>query len=194
MLIPAAELRGIQKNKTLPLVLLSSLEQRIPPNHAYLTKPIKTSQLHNVLTDIISRQPAQSVVQAAVGRPCQSNPLRILLVEDNVSGQKVVQGMLKKLGYRADTVANGIEALQAIERQRYDVVLMDIQMPEMDGLEAARMIRQRWPDTEPKIIAITANAIDGDRERCLEAGMNDYIAKPVRIEDLKNALKDISRL
>jgi PAS domain S-box-containing protein len=181
-------------NKTLPLVLLSSLGQRIPPNHAYLTKPVKTSQLHSVLTDLVSRQPAQSVVQATAGRPCQSNPLRILLVEDNVSGQKVVQGMLERLGNKADTVANGIEALQAIERQHYDVVLMDIQMPEMDGLEAARMIRQRWPDNDPKIIAITACALDGDREKCIEAGMNDYIPKPVRIEDLKNALKDISRL
>jgi len=101
--------------------------------------------------------------------------------------------MLRNLGYKADIVANGIEALQALERQHYDVVLMDVRMPEMDGLEATRIIRQRWPD-DPKIIAITAYALEGDREKCLKAGMNDYIAKPVQKEDLARALKDISRL
>ena len=95
--------------------------------------------------------------------------------------------MLKRLGYKVDTVANGIEALQALERQHYDVVLMDVKMPEMDGLEAAHIIRQRWPDG-PKIIAITAYALKGDREKFLEAGMDDYIAKPVQKEDLADIL------
>jgi PAS domain S-box-containing protein len=181
--------------KTLPLVLLTSIGKRVPPNHAHLTKPIKPSQLHKVLTDILPRtdilpkEPAKSPALASgVDRLIQNSPLRILLAEDNISSQKVAQQMLKKLGYRADTVANGIEALQALERQHYDVVLMDVRMPEMDGLEATRIIRQRWPDG-PKIIAITAYALEGDREKFIEAGMDDYIAKPVEINDLRSVLE-----
>lgn len=177
-------------NKTLPLLLLTSLGQRIPPGHAYFTKPIKPSQMKKVLIEILSSvQPVQSRAwMTSAATTGHSNPLRILLAEDNVSGQKVILGMLRKLGYKADIAANGIEALHALERQHYDVVLMDIKMPEMDGFEASRLIRQRWPDDGPKIIAITAFAVEGDREKCIEAGMNDYIAKPVRMDDLINAL------
>jgi CheY-like chemotaxis protein len=114
--------------------------------------------------------------------------LRILLAEDNASSQKVATVILKRLGYKADTVANGLEALEALERQHYDVVLMDVRMPEMDGLEATRVIRQRWPNNGPKVIAITAYALEGDRELCIEAGMDDYIPKPMALEDLKAAL------
>ncbi len=179
----------LKYNKTLPLVLLTSIGQRIPPNHAYLTKPIKPSQLHKVLTEILSRQSAQRAVQSpVVSQPVQNSPLRILMAEDNVSSQKVALQMLKKLGYKADTVANGIEALQALERQHYDLVLMDVRMPEMDGLEATRIIRQRWTDNGPKIIAITAYALEGDREKFIEAGMDDYIAKPVQKEELAKVL------
>ncbi|HSD58247.1 MAG TPA: response regulator, partial [Methanotrichaceae archaeon] len=158
-------------NKTLPLVLLTSIGKHVPPNHAYLTKPIKPHQLHKVLTDILPRtdispevdidilpkEPSKSLaVTSGVDQPQQNKPLKILLAEDNMSSQKVALQMLKKLGYKADVVANGIEALQALDRQHYDVVLMDVKMPEMDGLEATRIIRQRWPDNGPKIIAITA--------------------------------------
>lgn len=115
--------------------------------------------------------------------------LSILLAEDNTVNQKVTQKMLKKLGFRADVAANGVEVLQALERQPYDVVLMDVQMPEMDGLEATKAIRQKCSERRPKIIAMTASALKGDREMCLDAGMDDYICKPVRIQDLARVLK-----
>ena len=93
------------------------------------------------------------------------------------------------MGYRADVAANGIEAIQAVERQPYDVILMDVQMPEMDGLEATRQICARWPrDERPHIIAMTANAMQGDRELCLAAGMDDYLSKPIRVNELVQAL------
>lgn len=144
---------------------------------------------------VLPKEPAKSLsIASDVDQPIKSSPLRVLLAEDNVSSQKVALKMLSKLGYRADAVANGIEALQALERQHYDLVLMDVRMPEMDGLEATRIIRQRWPDDGPKIIAITAYALEGDREKCLASGMNDYIAKPIEIKDLARALKEINRL
>jgi len=116
--------------------------------------------------------------------------LSILLAEDNLVNQIVTQRMLNKLGYRSDVAANGFEVLQALERQHYDVVLMDVQMPEMDGLEATRMIRQRWTDEEtPFIIAMTASALKGDREACLAAGMDNYVSKPVKMEMLRAALE-----
>jgi CheY-like chemotaxis protein len=115
--------------------------------------------------------------------------MRILLAEDNAVNKKVVLQMLRKLGYRADAVADGQEVLKALERQVYDLVLMDIQMPEMDGMEAARQIRKQRPAAEqPCIMALTAYAMEGDRERCLEAGMDGYISKPVKIDELKAAL------
>jgi len=94
-----------------------------------------------------------------------------------------------QLGYRADVAADGVEAIEALERQTYDVVLMDVQMPELDGLEATRRIVDRWPaSARPRIIAMTANAMQGDRELCLEAGMDDYISKPIRVDELVAAL------
>jgi len=118
--------------------------------------------------------------------------LQILLAEDNQVNQIVTQRMLNKLGYRADVVANGIEVLQALERHTYNVILMDILMPEMDGLDATRAIRLRWP-VGPKIVAMTASALQGDRETCLAAGMDGYISKPTRIEELKAVLKSMQQ-
>jgi PAS domain S-box-containing protein len=114
---------------------------------------------------------------------------RILLAEDNVVNQKVMLRMLGKLGYGADVVSSGLKVLQALERQHYDIVLMDVQMPEMDGFEAARAICKHYPGGEkPKIIAITAYALQGDREKCLDAGMDDYICKPVKLDDLRKII------
>jgi CheY-like chemotaxis protein/HPt (histidine-containing phosphotransfer) domain-containing protein len=120
----------------------------------------------------------------------QRFPLRLLLADDNPINQKVGLSVLQKLGYRADMANNGLEVLTALERKAYDIILMDVQMPEMDGFEATRAIVKRWPDAKrPRIIAMTGNALLGDREKCLEAGMDDYISKPVRIGELQAALE-----
>ncbi|MDZ4700672.1 MAG: response regulator [Rhodothermales bacterium] len=112
----------------------------------------------------------------------------ILLAEDNPVNQKVALRMLSRMGHEADVAQNGREAIEALEKKPYDVILMDMQMPEMDGLEASRLIVEVYPEElRPFIIALTANAMQGDRERCIAAGMNDYISKPIRIEDLKEA-------
>jgi CheY-like chemotaxis protein len=131
------------------------------------------------------------VSNASVETPLnQRLALRLLLVEDNLINQKVALRLLQRLGYQADLAANGLEALAALRRQTYDVVLMDVQMPEMDGLEATRQIRQEFPPVaQPRIIAMTANALPGDREECLTAGMNDYISKPIQILELRALLE-----
>jgi PAS domain S-box-containing protein len=194
----AREIRS--QTTTLPLVLFSSLGRReIGPDSsiftAQITKPIKPSQLFDALMTIFAEQPI-SVRKCDTGglaqldpQMAQRLPLRILLAEDNAVNQKVALRLLERLGYRADVAANGLEALDALQRQPYDVVLMDVQMPEMDGLEASRRIKQNWPlGARPRIIAMTANAMQGDREKCLAAGMDDYITKPVRVEALVEAL------
>ena len=123
-----------------------------------------------------------------VDKPATSS-LRILLAEDNTVNQKVALRLLDQLGYRSDVASNGLEALEALERQPYDVVLMDVQMPELDGLDASRRICERWPaEVRPRIIAMTANAMPEDREACFAAGMDDYVAKPIRPDELAEAL------
>jgi CheY-like chemotaxis protein/nitrogen-specific signal transduction histidine kinase len=119
--------------------------------------------------------------------------LRLLVAEDNPSNQKVLVEMLKRLGYKPDVAADGQEVLQALRRQDYDLVLMDIRMPKMDGITATREIRRIWPESGPKIIAITAFALEGDREKCLEAGMDDYIGKPVQKKALEAVLMKYER-
>ena len=116
-----------------------------------------------------------------------------MLVVDNIVNQKVALRLLRQIGYRADVAVNGLEAVDAIDRQTCDVVLMDVQMPELDGLEASREINRRWPRDRPRIVAMTANAMQGDRELCEAAGMDDYVAKPIRVEELVAALDRCGR-
>jgi len=199
-LILASEIRGYPAGSYLPLILFTSLGRReLHPEGiefaAHLTKPIKPSQLFDALVGIFVDQPVQVKKQAHMPEKPDTSfagefPLRILLTEDNAVNQKLALRLLEKMGYRADVAGNGLEALEALERQSYDVILMDVQMPEMDGLEATRQIIKRWGTEErPHIIAMTANAMQGDREMCLAAGMDDYIAKPLRVEEILAALK-----
>jgi PAS domain S-box-containing protein len=201
-LVLAARLRQDPKSKEIPLVMLSSLgnsaaEAKDLGLSALLTKPVKQAQLHKTLAGILSSQAPTAMVMpnprldASVA---QRVPLRILLAEDNVVNQKVALYMLARMGYRADVAANGVEVLVALGRQPYDVILMDVQMPEMDGLEATRLICAQWsPQERPYIIAMTANALSGDAEKCFAVGMDDYVSKPVQPEKLVKALEGADR-
>jgi signal transduction histidine kinase/CheY-like chemotaxis protein len=183
--------RTIRKYQTaLPLLTLAFVDQRIDANlsDATLWKPIKLSELHNALSSVFTARAGPRKEPLPISEETGPGSMRVLLAEDNVSNQKVTMTMLKRLGYNADVAANGKEALKALEDQSYDLVLMDVRMPEMDGLEATRIIRQRWPDKGPKIIAITAFALQGDKEKCMAAGMDDYISKPVRMNELAKLL------
>ena len=121
------------------------------------------------------------------------HPLRILLAEDNLVNQKLALRLLQQMGYRADLASNGLEAVESIGRQIYDVVLMDVQMPELDGMDATRRICAAWPlGQRPRIVAMTANAMQGDREMCIAAGMDDYVTKPIRVNELVNALNNVT--
>jgi signal transduction histidine kinase/CheY-like chemotaxis protein len=191
----AKQLHG--ERPALPLVLFSSLGRREAGDteglfRAYLAKPVRQSQLFDVLVSVLDHGPAAKPAPVPPKLDTQRGvrrPLRILLAEDNVVNQKLALRLLEQMGYRADLASNGIEAIESIDRQVYDVVLMDVQMPELDGLEASRRIVARWStDKRPRIVAMTANAMQGDREMCLAAGMDDYITKPIRVDELVAAL------
>ncbi len=187
------------KRPDIPRVLWSSLGRREAGDDdalfaAYLPKPMRQSHLFDLLVSLLAHDEAPKAA-APAAKPqldagmAERHPLRILLAEDNVVNQKLALRLLQQMGYRADLASNGIEAVESVERQRYDVVLMDVQMPEMDGLEASRRINARFRDGErPRIVAMTANAMQGDREMCIAAGMDDYITKPIRVERLTEAL------
>jgi CheY-like chemotaxis protein len=180
----------------LPLVLFSSLGQREAGDNenlftAYLSKPLKQSQLFDTLMGIFTGTKTDKRVSDRVKLDPEMagrHPLRVLLAEDNLVNQKLALRLLGQMGYAADVALNGAQAVESVSRQTYDVVLMDVQMPEMDGLEATRQIISKWNNDRPRIIGLTANAMQGDREMCLAAGMDDYIAKPIRVEELINAL------
>jgi PAS domain S-box-containing protein len=194
--------REIRRHRPdLPLLLVTSLghlpEARAATDFAaQLTKPLKPSQLCDALMGVLAedaKTPAPAEAHGD-GKPVTSS-LRILVAEDNAVNQKVALQLLERLGYRADVAWNGLEVLDALERRPYDVVLMDIQMPELDGLDASRRICERWsPGDRPRIIAMTANAMPEDREACFSAGMDDYLAKPIRPDELARALRDVGPL
>ncbi len=191
----AGEIRNRRNAEELPLLLLTSLG-RLPQAEsgslfsAQLAKPFKASQLYNTLLRLLSRDAVEEDVEPVADGKRTRSALRILLAEDNAMNQKVALRLLEQLGYRADVANNGLEAIETLERRPYDVVLMDVQMPELDGLDATRRICERWsPESRPHIIAMTANALPEDREACFAAGMDDYVAKPIRAEELVAALK-----
>jgi CheY-like chemotaxis protein/HPt (histidine-containing phosphotransfer) domain-containing protein len=192
------------------LVLLTSLGLRLDADawrsagiDAYLVKPVKRSRLHDCLSALVAEDRADAPGHDAEhapgfkgrGRGATPNQLRILMAEDNLVNQKVALRQLKKLGYSADAVSNGVEVIEGLKKIPYNVVLMDCHMPELDGYEATRLIRQfeaerADPHRPPAyIIAMTANALQGDRDQCLAAGMNDYISKPVKLPELQAVLQ-----
>ncbi len=187
----------------LPLILLTSLGgwEMVPEGTLFaarLNKPIKPSMLLDAITKVmgskqeqdvirVRQSPASSDFDALMG---ERHPLHILLAEDNIVNQKVATRILEKLGYRADVASNGLEVLDALKRQHYDVILMDIQMPEMDGVEATQQILRDYSSAErPRIVAMTAHALEGDRENYLKQGMDDYVSKPIRVQMLIDALE-----
>lgn len=162
--------------------------------HSATSHNAKSRTVESHTVESYSTDPHGTKSQRTITEPLATTlPLRILLAEDNLVNQQLAIQWLSKMGYRVDIACNGLEVLDALARQPYDVVLMDVQMPEMDGLTATQRICQQWPpETRPYIIAMTANAMQGDRDRCLTAGMNDYLSKPMQPERLAAALKKCS--
>jgi len=192
----AVQIRQMLGDDTFPLILLGAVAGHDVRCDfaAAIGKPVKPLQLCEVLTAACRGEqwPAAESPMAADrdAAPRVVWPLRILLVDDNLGNQKVAARMLERMGYRVDLARDGREAVEAVRRELYDVVLMDVQMPEMDGFAATRQIREENPTGHrPRIIAVTANAMVGDREACLAAGMDDYIAKPVHVEEMRAALE-----
>jgi len=208
-LMLAAEIRKLPSAMMMPLVLLTSMgvykERSSEAQEAFascLTKPVKPVQLHEVLVRVISGAKAAPVRKPGPTtkldpKLAERLPLRMLLADDNVINQKVALRLLQQMGYRVDVANNGVEAVSALDKQTYDIVFMDVMMPEMDGLEATKVIRERQKNRERYstykssliIVAMTASAMQGDRERCLAAGMDDYLAKPVRPEDVRKVIE-----
>ena len=197
----AQRIHAIPTFQSLPLLMLTSiggysLDPYQIERHfaAFLNKPVKQSQLLDTLMAVLHSCPIkvryhERHTQDVDTKLAERLPLKILVAEDNVVNQKVALKLFERLGYRVDMVADGVEVLDALERQFYDVIFMDVNMPEMDGLAATERICRRWPDDRPRIIAMTANAMQGDRERFLNAGMDDYVSKPVKVAALLQALE-----
>jgi PAS domain S-box-containing protein len=202
----AARLRQREELRELPLVLLSSFGHReedpyVSGFSSVLTRPVRASQLHDVLVGYLSGGSTAAPLQRGGAVEPASDfdgalgarlPLRILLAEDNATNQKLALLVLERLGYRASVAANGLEVLRALSGQRYDVILMDVQMPELDGLETTYRIRGEFPvEEQPRIIAMTANAMESDRQACLAVGMDDYLSKPLMVRELIAALQRV---
>ncbi len=198
----ASEIRKYEKGKNVPIVILTSIgtkESLKEYKHlniaAFIYKPVKHVQLYEALSSVITGSGRVKVDRGERDHKLDSElghryPLKILLAEDNVVNQKVALRILNKFGFRADVAANGYEVINALRKINYDIIFMDILMPEMDGYEATAVIHNKFKDfVQPKIIAMTANAMQGDREKCIEAGMDDYISKPIRVEEIQETLK-----
>jgi CheY-like chemotaxis protein len=202
----AGDLLELRPEGPLPVVILSSIGQhaRTAANvRAMLVKPVKPSALHDALATAVAGDEAGSEAGALEPERPSATPagssaeptaaatgagLRILLAEDNAVNQKLALRLLSRMGHATDLVEDGQAAVDALAENDFDLVLMDVQMPRLDGLEATRQIRERWPDRPIHIIGLTANAMAGDREACLAAGMNDYVSKPIRPEELARAI------
>lgn len=186
-----------------PLALFDSIGHNDEQDNnlftVYLTKPIKQSQFLNGLTEIFNEDKIEAKKIIGERSPLDPkmaarNPLKILLAEDNIVNQKLALHLLKQMNYDAHVATNGHETLEAMAKENYDVILMDVQMPEMDGLDATRIIRKSVEFKQPRIIGLTANAMQGDRAMCLAAGMDDYITKPIRVNELVDALLKAKKL
>ncbi|MDX1429112.1 MAG: response regulator, partial [Rhodothermales bacterium] len=197
----AERIRDEYNASRIPIILMSPVGQRISNKSVVdrlLKKPVKHGQLRDALLTVFNL-PTEEKSDPSTARHLDTRmasewPLKILLAEDNLINQKVALRLLERLGYEADVVANGMEALVAVRHVQYDVILMDVQMPEMDGLEATRQLcKQYSPEERPRIVAVTADAQASDREECLRAGMDDYLSKPVRLEQIAEALSNCSR-
>jgi PAS domain S-box-containing protein len=208
-----AAMRAMRSADELPIVLLVTLGR--PPTaplqatddvQAFLAKPLKPMQLHDTLVELLPRPETvqiaaevgaggaatphwRSLQQQSADTAPHQQPLAILVAEDDTTNQRLIQYFLRQLGHQATVVANGQAALDAIERQRFDIALLDVHMPQIDGLTLARTICRRWPkERRPALIALTANAMQGAREECLNAGMDDYLSKPISMDQLRAAL------
>ena len=195
-----ARIRNLLPKADMPLLLLSSSiasTDHNPPSLLFsgiLAKPIKQSQLLDALLNLLAHQERHHAAAPPAWSPDPSfatrTPLRILVAEDSSVNQKLALAILKKMGYIADVAANGLEVLDALRQRHYDLIFMDVQMPEMDGIEATRHIIAQWPPADrPVVVAMTANAMLGDREKCLAAGMDDYISKPVLPAEIQRVLE-----
>jgi len=190
----AGDLRDLRPEHPIPVVILSSIGahgRAVANVVAMLVKPVKPSALHDALAMAVageapSARPGGERSSALAALPTRA--MRILLAEDNAVNQKLAIRLLQQMGLQADLVEDGQAAVDAVALAPYDLILMDVQMPELDGLEATRLIRQRWPDRVLRIVGLTANAMAGDREACLAAGMDDYVSKPIRPEELAAAI------
>jgi signal transduction histidine kinase/DNA-binding response OmpR family regulator len=190
----AAEIRR-RSSAAMPLIGLTAPGQSdgdLSACDALLAKPVKASRLYDAMIDVLPQAMRHAETRAASpidSRLADRHPLRVLVAEDNLVNQKVALAMLSHLGYRADLASDGIEAVEAVRRVPYDVVFMDLQMPELDGVGATRQIIAEHPNgRRPRIVALTANAYEEDREACLAAGMDDYVSKPLKAETLQEAL------
>ncbi|HEX2754799.1 MAG TPA: GAF domain-containing protein, partial [Candidatus Limnocylindrales bacterium] len=198
----AGDLRDLRPDMPIPVVILSSIGQhsRTAPNiRAMLVKPVKPSALHDALATAVSGEevvarPDRAASASPAAAAARNGNLRILLAEDNAVNQKLALRLLERMGNGgADVVEDGEAVIEALEKTDYDLILMDVQMPRMDGLEATRRVRARWPQRAVRIVGLTANAMAGDREACLEAGMDDYVSKPIRPDELARAIGATSR-